>query len=86
MENGRVGSKGESLPTQHEPNDYSGKHGDKLYGSPESYPGCLGYFSKNQGRCRKCEFLEICKKVVPRNEVEKLLQQLLEIATKGVVL
>jgi len=66
------------------PNDYSGKHEDKLYGSPESYPGCLGYYTKTM-KCRLCKYHIICQKVVSRAEVEKLLQQLLEIATKGAV-
>ena len=89
MENGCVSQRkpqGLSRLPAHEPNDCNGEHEDKLYGEPESYPGCLGYFNKKRTRCQKCEFLEICKKVVPRNEVEKLLQQLLEVATKGVVL
>jgi len=63
------------------PNDYNREQANKVSGSPDSFPGCVGYFDKNQAKCRACQYNEICKKVVPRNEVEKLLQQLLEIAT-----
>jgi len=67
----------------HEPNDYFGEPVNKGFeSSPDSLIGCIGYFNKKRTRCQKCEFLEICKKVVPRNEVEKLLQEILELVAQ----
>jgi len=48
--------------------------------SPDSFPGCIGYFNSKQGKCRKCKFKPICTKVVPYSEVKKLLEQILEAA------
>ena len=52
--------------------------------APDSLPGCIGYFNKNQAECKICQHRIICQKVVPRAEVEKLLKQILELAaTRG---
>jgi len=77
---------GESRLPAHEPKNYADELINKVCDSPDSLPGCIGQYSKNQAVCKICKYRTICQKVVSRAEVEKLLQQLLEIATKGAVL
>jgi hypothetical protein len=48
----------------------------------ESFPGCVGYFRKNQAECKICKYQAICLKVLPRDEVEKLLKEILELAAQ----
>jgi hypothetical protein len=68
------------------PNNYNTEPINKDFGSsPDSLVGCLGYFSRRNTKCKKCEFQSLCLKVVPRSEVEKFLREILEVATKGVV-
>jgi len=46
--------------------------------SPDSLPGCLGYFNRKQKKCQMCIYQKICTKVVPREECIKLLHEILD--------
>jgi uncharacterized protein (UPF0179 family) len=48
--------------------------------NPDSFPGYIGYFNSKQGKCMNCKFKPVCLKVVPKDEVEKLLKEILEAA------
>ena len=49
--------------------------------NPESLPGCLGCYKAGLAKCKSCEYQSLCLKVIPRDEVKSLLQEILnEIA------
>jgi hypothetical protein len=60
------------------PNSNINEQANKSIGAPDHLPGCLGYYSKNQAKCRACQYLEICKKTLPRAETIKLLREILD--------
>jgi hypothetical protein len=48
-----------------------------MNGSPSSLPGCAGYSNRKLKKCQTCTYQKICLKVVPRDEVKQLLEQIL---------
>jgi hypothetical protein len=79
MENGCVGQpQGKSRKLNpHEPNNYNGGQANKVSCSPDSLPGCLGYFSSRNAKCKSCRYASVCKKTLPREACLKLLQEIL---------
>jgi uncharacterized membrane protein (UPF0127 family) len=45
-----------------------------------SPPECLGHYSRRNSVCRSCRYRRPCTKVIARDEVERLLRQILELA------
>ena len=45
-----------------------------------SPPECLGRYSRRNSVCQRCRYRRPCTKVIARDEVERLLRQILELA------
>jgi len=45
-----------------------------------SPPECLGHYSRRNSVCQRCRYRRLCTKVIARDEVERLLRQILELA------